>query len=874
MYSSEQAPAHLATVLPGLSVFSFSRCSIPTSYLSPGSMGLELGEDGRLSITPATVISYSIPSRYSFVGNVAGVAVGTRVFSGLFCFPRSCISSLLHRYLIVPSPVLETNHSPQLVLNTLAQFWMLCLRFTICCVRTANRTGFSEGSHPRDELMAFIADFVERRSLFVYWASLYAGGSCGFSRGDRKALNELLCSIQNKRQRRLGKISGWWFIVPLPSAQRITILVKTTKHVPGTKSRRSLHDVPVTFAFVISLVHAGIFVVQESEHVLVHPDLHRVNGRRNSAAVRRRAGQEACSPRTRDARAVVDRVKRACVPGDLAPSACSLLRHARPAALCVTTWSVIVHQNTCSGLLAPSLVPALTDILAFCIGEHFLEHSGGRNVVAVRGPLGIITHFCIQRQWTIWAASVTALWRVAKQSGIFQGFINASGCPCNGSLLHVFVLMEGILNISPSLNLATFRQRVAAENPTGTRSTTRTLHASSEQSLRVAVTTHFICVAMSLSLFPRSWVSKEPFFQWSFGVKEPDFYGAIAVLTGKALLFAPKLPESYAVWMGKLHSLADFKDMYSVDEVHYVHEVSWHLNGTRLGGQVCSYVRGRPARCPSRTTNFLVKKPGQTPVLLPQAALRFPGATFKDAHCRARGGCVALVGRGRRRRSLIRALNSRVVSRRVATTRVAAHRQLRLSHQSLLHCKSRSGLALILPSFHRVAFVNWCLLTAVHPRCTQQEPVTTVQSRDTECIPTTHKRAARDPLHTSCGVSCRATTQLTPDYLVALLACADVSTRMCGPCATGEMEMALATPPPRAAHVRPARPGYAFTVRAENIRPSARFHRRKLCTRVERLARRGDGTLGTRVTVARIARLAVSQTLSAIDSQVFRLPGA
>ncbi|KAJ8878527.1 hypothetical protein PR048_019105 [Dryococelus australis] len=42
--------------------------------------------------------------------------------------------------------------------------------------------------------------------------------------------------------------------------------------------------------------------------------------------------------------------------------------------------------------------------------------------------------------------------------------------------------------------------------------------------------------------------------------------------------------------------------------------------------------------------------------------------------------------------------------------------------------------------------------------CTQQEPVATVQPRESECIPTTHKRAARDPLHTSCGVSCRDTS--------------------------------------------------------------------------------------------------------------------
>ncbi|KAJ8872816.1 hypothetical protein PR048_026432 [Dryococelus australis] len=53
--------------------------------------------------------------------------------------------------------------------------------------------------------------------------------------------------------------------------------------------------------------------------------------------------------------------------------------------------------------------------------------------------------------------------------------------------------------------------------------------------------------------------------------------------------------------------------------------------------------------------------------------------------------------------------------------------------------------------------VSWCLLSAVHSRCTQQEPVTTMEPRETECIPTTHKRAARDILHTFCDVTCRAT---------------------------------------------------------------------------------------------------------------------
>ncbi|KAJ8874481.1 hypothetical protein PR048_025341 [Dryococelus australis] len=53
--------------------------------------------------------------------------------------------------------------------------------------------------------------------------------------------------------------------------------------------------------------------------------------------------------------------------------------------------------------------------------------------------------------------------------------------------------------------------------------------------------------------------------------------------------------------------------------------------------------------------------------------------------------------------------------------------------------------------------VSWWLLTTEQSRRTQQEPVTTALHRETEYIPITHKGTARDPLHTSCGVTCRTT---------------------------------------------------------------------------------------------------------------------
>ncbi|XP_037936724.1 xaa-Pro dipeptidase-like [Teleopsis dalmanni] len=67
---------------------------------------------------------------------------------------------------------------------------------------------------------------------------------------------------------------------------------------------------------------------------------------------------------------------------------------------------------------------------------------------------------------------------------------------------------------------------------------------------------------------------QESYFQYLFGVKEPDCYGVLHVASGKATLFVPRLAEEYATWMGRLLTLDEFKAMYETEEVFYVDELS------------------------------------------------------------------------------------------------------------------------------------------------------------------------------------------------------------------------------------------------------------------------------------------------------------
>jgi len=83
---------------------------------------------------------------------------------------------------------------------------------------------------------------------------------------------------------------------------------------------------------------------------------------------------------------------------------------------------------------------------------------------------------------------------------------------------------------------------------------------------------------------------QESFFQYLFGVKEPDFYGAIDLSSKKSILFIPRLPAEYAYWMGKIQPPAYFRDMYEVDEVHFVDEIVRTLH--ELKAQTIHFIQG------------------------------------------------------------------------------------------------------------------------------------------------------------------------------------------------------------------------------------------------------------------------------------------
>jgi len=74
---------------------------------------------------------------------------------------------------------------------------------------------------------------------------------------------------------------------------------------------------------------------------------------------------------------------------------------------------------------------------------------------------------------------------------------------------------------------------------------------------------------------------QESYFHWCFGVTEPDFYGAIEVDSGRAVLFPPHLPKEYGVWMGAIQPAEAFKAKYQVDEASFSDRLRPVLEGMK-----------------------------------------------------------------------------------------------------------------------------------------------------------------------------------------------------------------------------------------------------------------------------------------------------
>jgi Xaa-Pro dipeptidase len=70
---------------------------------------------------------------------------------------------------------------------------------------------------------------------------------------------------------------------------------------------------------------------------------------------------------------------------------------------------------------------------------------------------------------------------------------------------------------------------------------------------------------------------QESYFHWMFGCRESDCFGVLDVERRKAVLFVPRLPDEYIVWMGKPLSNEELAEKYKVEEVRYTDELEAYL---------------------------------------------------------------------------------------------------------------------------------------------------------------------------------------------------------------------------------------------------------------------------------------------------------
>lgn len=73
---------------------------------------------------------------------------------------------------------------------------------------------------------------------------------------------------------------------------------------------------------------------------------------------------------------------------------------------------------------------------------------------------------------------------------------------------------------------------------------------------------------------------QESSFFYLFGCEEAGCMGALE-LSGKAILFIPRLPAAYAVWEGVIHPPEYFLAKYELDEVKFVDEIQEYFAGKK-----------------------------------------------------------------------------------------------------------------------------------------------------------------------------------------------------------------------------------------------------------------------------------------------------
>ena len=79
---------------------------------------------------------------------------------------------------------------------------------------------------------------------------------------------------------------------------------------------------------------------------------------------------------------------------------------------------------------------------------------------------------------------------------------------------------------------------------------------------------------------------QESYFAHLFGVKEADCWATIALPSGSATLYIPRLAPEYAIWMGEIKTPASFVQAYGVDEVRYVDELKEAVRALSASGPI------------------------------------------------------------------------------------------------------------------------------------------------------------------------------------------------------------------------------------------------------------------------------------------------